>query len=425
MSTATATSTEVFTSARARDQLLSALRFGRRSIPVLMTEDDGARRDEQTLVRQEKFAAETALMLYAADVAAGEDAAVQALVTDLAAKLSRHVRSGALLTMMRLRPSAVPELITGHTCLTGLGHPDVDFDLAVRHVLENAPTVVSELRPWKNLEADWCARVGGVLPRVADLEGHLAQTTLAQDLDAFTARRLDLYAFTHAIMYLADFGRQRPELPREAVAIEADADAALARCLDDDDFDLAGEVLLTWPYLRIARSATADFGLSVLARVHDDLGFLPSLQLRVENLKSLDGEDQTYALFNEAYHTNHVMGLLAAAMLLPGGQVGAWSGEASSGGAEVLLDLLPDRQPIPQWQKDFEDLSAERRDQLADMLAAIALRRSIRLGDLRQVRDLLEACVDLGVASSPAVGQAAQLLQRFSPPSAHSTVPTT
>lgn len=405
---------ESSTVATFRPRLLASLRFAQRSLPVLGAYFDSGRDDEQAVFRQAKFASETALLLYAAEIAASADDVVHALVSDIAEQVSPYVRSEELLTMMRLRPSDAAELSTGHTCLTGLGHRDPEFDDALAHLLEHAPPLVPERVPWKDLEADWWARVGGVLPRVGDLEAARERTGLIQGLDALLARRQDLYAFTHGLMYLTDFGRDPATLSRRAGAIVADADAALARCLDDDDFDLAGEVLLTWPYLQAPRTATADFGLQVLTRVDDDLGFLPSLSLRVDELEGLEPEEETQALLSEAYHTIYVMGLLAAAMLLSSEPVGEQQ-QPTPGGARVLLELLPDRTPRPQWQQDFENLSASRQDELTAMLASVALRRALRASDLRRIRDLLTASLEVGVGTAPAVRQSAQLLRRFTP----------
>lgn len=411
---------ESVTAAMFRARLLAALRFGQRAIPVLGTRPDPGRDADGTVSRQAKFAAETALLLYAAKVAASDDDAVCALVHEVADQVAPYVRSEELLTMMRLRPTDAPELSTGHTCLTGLGHRDPDFDHALAELLEHAPPVVPERVPWKSLEADWWARVGGVLPRVGTRDADLERTGLLQGLDALLARRQDIYAFTHGLMYLTDFGRHPATLPGRAGAIVDDADAALARCLDDDDFDLAGELLLTWPYLKASRTATADFALNVLTRVDDDLGFLPSLSLRIDQLEELDPEEQTYALFGEAYHTIYVMGFVAAAMLLPAGPV-AGRQEPLAGGASVLLELLPDRRPRPQWREDFERLSAPQQDELTVMLASIALRRALRANDLRLIRELLAACLDVGVVACPAVRQSAQLLRRFTPASSRSS----
>jgi len=66
-------------------------------------------------------------------------------------------------------------------------------------------------------------------------------------MDLLNGSRDDVYAFTHALMYVTDFNIRPRRLPRRRAAILAEAEAALARCLDEQDYDLGGEVLLAWP----------------------------------------------------------------------------------------------------------------------------------------------------------------------------------
>ena len=61
---------------------------------------------------------------------------------------------------------------------------------------------------------------------------------LGRPMDALGSARLDIYAFTHAVMYASDLGERRIALPRPSPAIAADAEAALAYSLDSNDFDL-------------------------------------------------------------------------------------------------------------------------------------------------------------------------------------------
>jgi hypothetical protein len=57
-------------------------------------------------------------------------------------------------------------------------------------------------------------------------------------MDLLNGSREDIYVFPHALMYVTGFNVCPSRLPRPKTMILADAEAALARCLDEQDYDL-------------------------------------------------------------------------------------------------------------------------------------------------------------------------------------------
>ncbi len=238
-------------------------------VPAVLVKPDG--RDRH--IRQ-KFVAEAALLLHAADGVPDLSADTRALLDRLADALAGPARDARVLSLMQMRPSTAAELAVGHLCLSLVGRPDAWFDEQVRRTLASPLGRLSERLPWKRIEAAWFAgKLGGgdVAVEVA-----MADTTLALGLGAFFPSRDEMYAFTHALIYLADFGRRPVMLARERDAVRHDAQAALAQCLDDDDFDLAAELLMTWPFLDLPWTPAAALGFAMLTAVEDRVGFLPS-----------------------------------------------------------------------------------------------------------------------------------------------------
>ena len=393
-------------------RLGDSLEVARRSIPILAAALPGEPAALPTFKR-EKFICETALLLYAASGAARRRPALRARIAGVASDLAPHARSEALITAMRLRPVVAPEFSVAHVCLTRLGFPDLSFQAELDFVLAASVTGMVERAPWKDVEADWLAGVSGRATR-NDVGPVLARMTVTLGLDALSARREEIYAFTHGLIYLTDFGQRPRPLARPHADLVADADVALARCIDDDDFDLAAEVLMTWPYLRAEWTAGAAFGMSVLARVEDQVGLLPSLSLRQVEFAALEGLERKRYVATEAYHTAYVMGLLSAALLLPGcAPPSAVPSGAGSGAARLLHALMLPRSPIPQWEVDFASLSPRQQDRLAPFLAAVGLRRAVMQSDLERLRSILAASVDHHLPISPAIYQGAELLRRF------------
>jgi len=234
-------------------------------------------------------------------------------------------------------------------------------------------------------------------------------------MDPLNGSRDDIYGFTHALMYVTDFNIRPRPLPRERAAILAEAEVALARRPDEQDYDLAGEVLLAWPLSGRSWSAAASFGFRLLARVEDEAGFLPAPSTRLERLNSLQGSERSAYLLATAYHTVYVTGLLSAVALQPGRTPPAGiPGNVKSGSARHILQFLKPDDRSAHWRDEFDRLTGGERDALAGLLLKIALRRRTLQRGFGAIHQLLEMAYAVGLADTPAASQAAELLERLS-----------
>jgi hypothetical protein len=198
--------------------------------------------------------------------------------------------------------------------------------------------------------------------------------------------------------------------------ILAEAEALLARCLDEQDYDLAGEVLLSWPLTGKAWSAAAAFAFRVIAHVEDKAGFLPTAATRISEIRERDGIERKKYLLATAYHTGYVMGLVCAACLRPGYAPPTAipvSNAEKPDRAGTILKALDSDGKHPHWRDDFNQLAATETDALAGFLLDIALRRRVAIRDFGGIHDLLRLAYDLDLADTPAASQAAELLQRL------------
>jgi hypothetical protein len=235
-------------------------------------------------------------------------------------------------------------------------------------------------------------------------------------MDLTNGTRDDIYAFTHALIYVSDFRLQPAPLPRPRPVILAEAEAVLARCLDEQDYDLSGEILLSWPLTGKTWSAAAAFAFRVLAHVEDEAAFLPTPSTRISELKALEGIQRTQYLLATAYHTAYVMGLVCAASLRPGYAPPATiqSDDVVPGAAKRFIHLLDADGLSPHWRNEFEQLAEAEADALAKFLINVALRRRVARRDLGGLREILILAYALNLANIPAASQAAEMLDRFS-----------
>jgi hypothetical protein len=392
-------------------RLCGTLRIADKAVTVLLEGEPGAASAEEE-PRPEKVLAETALLLLFAGRVDESNVEVHERVHALARRLAPHARSDRVHAGITFAPALAREYAVAHACLSRLGYPDENLDHALATSLASASVRTRERVPYRQLELEWLGSVWEPCAVAEADDGLAARTTAATGLDAFSAAREDVYAFTHSLIYLTDFGRRLDRLPRDREALLADAEAALARALDDDDFDVGGELLLAWPLLGAGLSPAAAFGWSVLARVEDEVGYLPSLSLSEERYRELEGFARTRYTVGEAYHTVYVMGLLCAALLQSGTAAAASDPVPSPGSGTALLGELSSKEREPQWLSGAAGLDSGELDQLAPFLATAGLHRAITAGDLGRVRTILALCVEHDLPHSPSLLQAAELLQR-------------
>ena len=264
-----------------------------------------------------KVVAETALLVRAVARAQGLPRELVDRARHLGGLLVAEARDPSVIRLGALRPSAVAELAAAHVALSDAGFADPEFDTLLCHLLSDPEVGRVERLPWKELEQTWLRRRierhDDPMPAAA-----IALTALARGCDVLAADREEMYSLTHAVMYLTGFGDEAAPLPRPGPAIVADVDAALVRTLVDEDYDLAGELLLAFPYLRIPWSPMACLAFERLCAATEAAGVLPSLGFRADVYAGMSREDGDAYAIAESYHTEFVWGFLLIALLLPG-----------------------------------------------------------------------------------------------------------
>jgi len=313
-----------------------------------------------------------------------------------------------------MTPSLAFDYAQAHACLNRLGHPDRAFDHLVKQSVRSQAFTGRERPPHRVLEQLWVAKLLGIsAPR--SYRSAAANSVLGHPMDLLSSSREDIYALTHALMFFTDFDAPVGRLPRSRTTILAEAEALLACCLDEDDFDLGGEVLLAWPLSNGDWTSGAAFGFRVLCRVEDTAGFLPSSGTRMTRLETLKGEERTNYLLASAYHTAYVMGLICAASLQPGKAPPASipTKKMRQGASERVLKFLGSESRSRHWFTHLQKLTDSERDALAQFIFAIALRRRVCDRNFGGMRELLRVGYELGLTSSPAASQAAEMLERL------------
>jgi len=397
-------------------RLCRALEVAHHSVTLLAADGYTSTNADMPSLRGEKVVAETGVLLLAADPMTRRSNEVRDRAYELVRVLVPYARGERVRARICMEPSLALDHAAAHLCLSRLGFPDPALDRLLRESLQAESAFSRERHPHRQLEQEWLVRVWNVLPAPAREDPYLPKrSTLGRSMDLLSPSDDDIYAFTHAIMYITDLGARSARLPRSPRAIAADADSALASCLAKPDYDIAGEVLLTWPMLRRRWSTSATVGFAVLASVEDRVGFLPASGISPGRRQAAEGEQQSrYAIATE-YHTAYVMGLLCAAALGPGRTPPACPAPPPRrlyGAAGELMALVADDHPQAHWRKYVTELPPATQDSAAELILHICLRHAAVRRDLGTLVAALHLAERYGLLDTPACHQAAQFLRR-------------
>ena len=396
-------------------RLCQTLDFAERALRQLADSGYTDKVEQEATVRPEKLIAETGVLLLAAS-AVSSYAAVGPRILRVASLLVPHARSQRILRGICLEPAVALDYATAHICLKRVGFYDSDFDAMLDLSVGSNASDGRERAPHRMLEQEWLRQSwlypeGLVRLRTTPM---VTNSVLNRTIDLFHGTREDVYCFTHALMYLTDFNLYPRSLPRCRQAILAEAEGMLARCLDEQDYDLAAEVLLAWPLTGETWSPAAAFAFRVISRVEKAAGFLPAPTTRIARMKSLNKQTGSKYFLATAYHTVYVMGLLCAASLspdrLPPQRIP--KGPVKAGAMNAVLEHIDPETRRAHWQEEFDELEPAEREPLADFVFSIGLHRAFGRRDFAAMQQLLSAGAALGLTDTPIASQAAEMMSR-------------
>ena len=357
----------------------------------------------------DKIAAEAAILIR--EIASVPDDELSCEALRLADRLRLFASSPRIVTAIAIRPAVAMDLAAPHVLLSSLGICDADVEAALTRSLRSFVSGVRERLPHRALEQDWldALRTGNDC-----IDRWVADTALVRGLDLLSANRDDLYAFTHALAYSTDFGRWQPPQVIDTEHAASLADSALATVLDADDFDLAAELLLTWPCLGLPMSTTAYFAFQVLKRVEDDAGILPSLSISIEDIERQPPDIRSAYATAVSYHTAFVMGILCAVLLRRKLENSKMVSEPPViPVTRELLNCLQCGKSNVQWMSNIQTLPECKLTEITPFLMDVALFRAVRSMKLASARDLLLCTITQGVPGTFFALQVSEALSRI------------
>jgi hypothetical protein len=178
----------------------------------------------------------------------------------------------------RRRIHLVPLMAVSLTIMAAFGEMDREARQALQTVLDRGFLDRTERSAWTQTDIAYYLDALHLKHRFPPPATLFRRSSLIEPPALPHALRMDLYATTHLIFHLSDFGR-RPlpgATPDEVAQIGNYCALALAMCLAGQDWDLVGEFAAARTCLGADHDALNEAAIAGLAGVQDRSGFIPN-----------------------------------------------------------------------------------------------------------------------------------------------------
>lgn len=391
-------------------RLAYSLTFAKKALGHLIIDDHPAPEDAPWFVKNEKIIAETAFLIAFSKNKCNYPEVDKAF-RELIEVLEPLARSKAMLLNICLKPGLALDYAQAHICLDYAGYPNAQFDKALRAALESSAANSIERTPYRMMEGEWLKKLWN-RGHEDNLDFWAQLSCLNHPVDLFCESSDGAYSISHALMYGAFERNKIPGIDLEIIFQLVES--LVIRYLDEQNYDIAGELLMAWPLLNRKWTPAASFALNCLFKIEERVGFLPAPGLERSKIDGAEQEEKRTYIYSINYHTVLVMGLLCSVML------------KNPLCEETVSDAVsyPDkwRNKIENeihtgkdvhWYEFYQSLDSVQKEQLLPMLYQVCLTRWIRDKQYGDVKKLLDLNND-ELHNMEASRQARELLQRLS-----------
>ncbi|GAA0516414.1 DUF6895 family protein [Deinococcus depolymerans] len=339
-------------------RLLEVLDHARRTVQMLSVVNDPWQTPlDAYATLADKIVMETALLILVTGRVPQAPPALVEASQALAAHLVPYIRSDRHRALLRRHPHAAVSLGMAHQALQEAGFPDAAFDALVADAFTSRQAQAAERLPYRHLEMLWLQTLRGQPPSTAAWAAAVQCSLLANEAHAVHMTADSVYALTHGLMYVTDFGQQAlpPDVDQDGVTRMLDA--CLAWHAVSENLDLVGELLLGAVMTGTANTPPARFAWAVLNYTWAEFGFLPCPSFDLSTYLSLPDDERAAYAYVHTYHTTYVAGILSAVILTMDCRSLEWA-EAPTRSAEApsltepgtqLLAYQAELARIPIW----------------------------------------------------------------------------
>lgn len=390
-------------------RLAYSLTFAKNTLKHLIIDGHPASEEAPWFVKNEKIIAETAFLIAFSKNNRSHPEVDKAFI-ELIEVVEPLARSKAMLTNICLKPGLALDYGQAHVCLDYAGYPNSRFDDALHAALKSSAASCVERTPYRMMEGEWLKQLWN--KGIEDNMSFWTQLScLNHAADFFSENSDGAYSITHAVMYGA-FRR------KEITGIDPEKlfqtiESLLIRYMDEQNYDVAGELLMTWPLLNRKWSHTALFALHCLFKIEERVGFLPAPGLERSRIDGAEQDEKRTYIYSINYHTALVMGLLCNTLLENRGCIETSSnGRSYSGKWSSIVENEISTGKEVHWKEYYQGTSDIQKQKLLPMLYQVCLIRWVREKKYGSVKKLLDNNEE-ALLHLPISNQAKELLLRL------------
>jgi len=262
----------------------------------------------------DKTIIETSLLLLLAKRITYLPCKIESSLNDLGEKLLPLIRNEHNESLLMRIPQTAAIFGIGHIALCSLGLTDCDFDVLIKRSFENGEVYNTERVPYRILDVFWLNNL--IFPNATmKFDRVLPNTILMNKPHPIYMTTTDIYALTHSVMYVTDFGTKPLPPSIDIIQLSSLIDSAIAYHLLSDNLDILGELIMTVAMMDIPWSPYVKTAWILFTKIWDKLGFLPCPTFDASAFKLLTGEEASSYAFKHLYHTTYVGGILCCLLL--------------------------------------------------------------------------------------------------------------
>lgn len=233
----------------------------------------------------------------------------------LGEKLNPYIRCEKNKILLMRNPQSAAVLGIGHIALNEIGIIDDEFDFLIKRPFLSGEILNTERLPYRTMDVFWLNNL--ILTSAPiEFENILPFTIVMSKAHPVYMTSPDVYALTHSLMYITDFGTKALNPQIDKVRISETVNAAISYHLLSDNLDILGELLMSASMLRITDSLMVKIGWKLFNNIWDKLGFLPCPTFDSSVFKALSGNEASSYAFKHLYHTTYVGGILSNLLLI-------------------------------------------------------------------------------------------------------------
>jgi hypothetical protein len=262
------------------------------------------------LTLADKILIETALLILITGRNKSLPKHIVSKVRALGEMINPLIRSPRNKILLMRNPSIAAAFGIGHAALCQIGLEDEEFDLLIKRPFSNGEIYNTERVPYRTMDVLWLHKLLFNCVSVS-FEGALTHSIAKGRIHPAYMKTPDVYALTHTLMYLTDFGSYPLDKQLDKNYLSEIITSSISYHLLSDNLDILGELLMSACMIGTYDSLCAQTGWKLLNDIWSQLGFLPCPTFDAAEFRKHIETDASSYTFKHLYHTTYVGGILA------------------------------------------------------------------------------------------------------------------